>query len=497
MLKIFQSLILVALLSPSAMAQTGPKFGKNGGIGSSNATYSDGEPSGGTYSINGNTGDIKNENGENISLFNTFSGMWDKRNGSRDATIPPITTTGPSLKVSRVENLRSSQCNNTFNENSCNAAIYGSSSHSYNSAVFTGSISGTTLTVTEVEPGGVVEVGGAITGSGISAGTKITGLGTGAGGVGTYIVNNSQTVSSTQITEPNYNGMQLTGVLGTSMIYSTNPDGEGVGVQGVVRAVGGATAGIAGGYFEARYDSTATRDYYFTVGIESRTNNLTGTDAPKSYTGGNNYTPVLATCGGGSLAPAMKCNAYFTTNPDAAQSWYGFLATTGSVTDATFVDASSSTDSIRITGVHTNYVNAPNWNVSGNGYQYFSSEGVNNASLVIENKDSGQSAGVYLTENGSNKWQLVKDGSNNFCLYDNAGSVCALTVASNGSAVQFNKGVKLASTTVGALPTCNSGLRGTLYEVTDANAPTWHSTLTGGGAVVSGAMCNGSNWIAF
>ena len=111
---------------------------------------------------------------------------------------------------------------------------------------------------------------GTITGSGISGGTKVTALGTGTGGVGTYTVNNSQTVGSTTITMPNHNGMQLTGVLGTSMIYSDNPDGEGVGVQGITRAVGGATAGIAGGYFEARYDSTAPRSYYFTVGIESR-----------------------------------------------------------------------------------------------------------------------------------------------------------------------------------------------------------------------------------
>jgi hypothetical protein len=64
--------------------------------------------------------------------------------------------------------------------------------------VLVGSISGTTLTVTQVIKGSVV-VGLGISGLGITGGTSITGLGTGSGGVGTYTVNNSQTVSSITI----------------------------------------------------------------------------------------------------------------------------------------------------------------------------------------------------------------------------------------------------------------------------------------------------------
>lgn len=66
-------------------------------------------------------------------------------------------------------------------------------------ATFTGSISGTTLTVTAVASG-LISTGQVITGGTISANTSITALGTGVGGVGTYTVNNSQTVSSTTIT---------------------------------------------------------------------------------------------------------------------------------------------------------------------------------------------------------------------------------------------------------------------------------------------------------
>ena len=66
-------------------------------------------------------------------------------------------------------------------------------------ASFTGSISGTTLTVTAVSSGGL-GVGQLINGTGVTSGTVITALGTGTGGTGTYTVNNSQTASSGSIT---------------------------------------------------------------------------------------------------------------------------------------------------------------------------------------------------------------------------------------------------------------------------------------------------------
>ena len=66
----------------------------------------------------------------------------------------------------------------------------------------TGSISGTTLTVTDVSDGAIA-LGMTLTGSGVANGTKITGFNTGAGGNvnsdGTYTVNISQTVASTTI----------------------------------------------------------------------------------------------------------------------------------------------------------------------------------------------------------------------------------------------------------------------------------------------------------
>ncbi len=72
-----------------------------------------------------------------------------------------------------------------------------------NPAEFTGSISGTTLTVSAVASG-TIKVGVGITGTGVTAGTTITALGTGSGGTGTYTVSASQTVSSTTITSTGF-----------------------------------------------------------------------------------------------------------------------------------------------------------------------------------------------------------------------------------------------------------------------------------------------------
>lgn len=65
-------------------------------------------------------------------------------------------------------------------------------------AIVTGSIAGTTLTVSAVTSG-TLRIGQTIEGTGVTDGTIIKAFGTGSGGVGTYTVSASQTVSSTTI----------------------------------------------------------------------------------------------------------------------------------------------------------------------------------------------------------------------------------------------------------------------------------------------------------
>ncbi len=66
-------------------------------------------------------------------------------------------------------------------------------------ASFTAAISGTTMTVSAVASG-QIQFGQTVTGSGVTAGTKVTGFGTGTGGTGTYTVSASQTVASESMT---------------------------------------------------------------------------------------------------------------------------------------------------------------------------------------------------------------------------------------------------------------------------------------------------------
>jgi hypothetical protein len=82
---------------------------------------------------------------------------------------------------------------------------------SVNNTIFTGSITGTTLTVTSITSG-VIALGAVISGTGVTANTIIVALGTGTGGLGTYTLDTSQTAISTTISANGYIYNQEVGV---------------------------------------------------------------------------------------------------------------------------------------------------------------------------------------------------------------------------------------------------------------------------------------------
>ena len=88
------------------------------------------------------------------------------------------------------------------------------------SAVFTGTISGTTLTVTAVT-NGTIGVGQSLFGVGITQETIITALGTGSGGVGTYTINISQTVSTAERMNSTAVAAVFTGTISTTTLSVT------------------------------------------------------------------------------------------------------------------------------------------------------------------------------------------------------------------------------------------------------------------------------------
>jgi hypothetical protein len=124
-----------------------------------------------------------------------------------------------------------------FGSNFAGASVTGSIAAN----VVTGSIAGQTLTVSAVTSG-TLAVGQTISGTGVTAGTTITALGTGTGGTGTYTVSISQTVSSTTITA---SGGTLTvtavgsGTLGLGDALSGTGVTAGTYITGLLTGAGG------------------------------------------------------------------------------------------------------------------------------------------------------------------------------------------------------------------------------------------------------------------
>ena len=124
------------------------------------------------------------------------------------------------------------------------------------SAVFTGSTSGTTLTVTAITEGALA-VGQVLFGVGVTQETVITALGTGTGGIGTYTINLSQTNASQQMNSATAGAIITGAIAGTTLTVSAVSSGTlaaGMTIQGagitantIITALGTGTGG-AGTY---------------------------------------------------------------------------------------------------------------------------------------------------------------------------------------------------------------------------------------------------------
>jgi len=138
------------------------------------------------------------------------------------------------------------------------------------SAIFTGSISTTTLTVSTMLSG-TIAVGQAIFGEGIAQNTVITALGTGTGGVGTYTVSDSQTVASTQINSVAAPAVVTGDISGTTLTVSAVSSGtlqigqtlEGANVtDGTIITAFGTGSGGTGTYTVTPSQTAASATIY-------------------------------------------------------------------------------------------------------------------------------------------------------------------------------------------------------------------------------------------
>ena len=119
-------------------------------------------------------------------------------------------------------------------------------------AVFTGSTSGTTLTVANVSSG-TIAIGQSLYGIGILPETVITALGSGSGGAGTYTINRSQTVASGSLSSATVGARVTATISGTTMTVSAvtsgvlhvgqTVQGAGVTLGTIITALGTGTGG--------------------------------------------------------------------------------------------------------------------------------------------------------------------------------------------------------------------------------------------------------------
>jgi hypothetical protein len=138
------------------------------------------------------------------------------------------------------------------------------------SAVFTGSVSGTTLTVTAVT-NGTISINQSLFGVGVTAETVITALGTGSGGVGTYTINISQTVSSKLMNSTAVGAVVTGAISGTTLTVASVTSGtlyvgqtiQGTGVTAntMITALGTGTGG-AGTYTVSTSQTVASITMY-------------------------------------------------------------------------------------------------------------------------------------------------------------------------------------------------------------------------------------------
>ena len=145
-----------------------------------------------------------------------------------------------------------------INDNGINVYIVDGSNRytwrisSPSSAVFTGSISGTTLTVTAIT-NGTIAAGQSLFGVGVTSETIITALGSGSGGIGTYTVNLSQTVTSRQMNSTSVGALitgsitattlTVTAVTSGTLYVGQTIQGTGVTALTVITALGTGSGG--------------------------------------------------------------------------------------------------------------------------------------------------------------------------------------------------------------------------------------------------------------
>lgn len=192
--------------------------------------------------------------------------------------------------------------------------------------VVTGSIAGTTLTVTARSgfPGGTIAVGDVISGTGVTAGTKVTAFLTGTGTTGTYTVDTSQTVSSRAMFTPtaNYNGIYMAAGQGTIVLSDNDVCGNPSDLANGI------------GQYGVRIDGVSRLKESNNIVVGNTANwNVSGVGTASSFESfWLAYTPVLSSSGGGAYGAASITGFYQRVGATVRYTVNGTITTVGAAT---------------------------------------------------------------------------------------------------------------------------------------------------------------------
>jgi len=287
------------------------------------------------------------------------------------------------------------------------------------SAVFTGSISGTTLTVTAIT-NGTIAAGQSLFGVGVTSETVITALGSGTGGIGTYTINLSQTVASVQMNSTTV-GAQVTGSISTTTLtvatvtsgtlyVGQTIQGTGVTALTIITALGTGSGGVG------TYTVSASQTVSSTTLYGLNFSQLPTTD--NAFTGGTNVDivdnyfvynrPDTQQFGCSNVLSPISGNTNFSSKDGAPDDLVTLIVDhreiylLGETSSEVWVDQGTSPFPFtRIPGTSTQHGIAAAFSVSrlGNSFAYLSRNNRGTAQIVQMNGYVPQRISTHAVEN--------------------------------------------------------------------------------------------------
>lgn len=263
--------------------------------------------------------------------------------GTISVTVNGVVKTSSALNLSASTSLSNAASLVTTALGASDVAVTGSIA--VGAAVVTGAIAGTVLTVTAVTSG-VVVPGIILSGTGVTASTAVVTQLTGTpGGIGTYTVSISQTAASTSITGAAGGGLltvtaAATPGLTVGMVITGGTTAAGTTITSIVTGTGGigtygvsisqtvVSGAITGGALVVSYDSIAG-SFVVTGGTPGATGTI-------GYVSGTPAATLKLTAATGAVlsqgaAPATPA-AYMTAITGQTQNWATFTTTFEPVT---------------------------------------------------------------------------------------------------------------------------------------------------------------------